>query len=108
MGNKIIGLPVFDKEPKESVMDTKMISDLSTSYNILHNKKVLFRREQPAISDKPMYILEIYDYRLANRLNNYYKRYDNGGYKFKQGEEAIFHVAPNDVQFIRDSFLSKI
>ena len=40
--------------------------------------------------------LEVYHYKLATKLNKYFKTYDNGLYKFLKGEEAIFFVSQND------------
>lgn len=36
--------------------------------------------------------LEVYDQRLLLRLNRYFKKYDNGKYAFKSGEEGFFTV----------------
>ena len=37
--------------------------------------------------------LEVYDSKLATRINKKLLTYDNGRYRFKVGEEALFSVS---------------
>ena len=51
--------------------------------------------------------VEIYDYKLASKINKKLMHYDNGDYKFKEGDEALFQVAPNLLQSFISGFLTK-
>jgi hypothetical protein len=52
--------------------------------------------------------LEIYDYKLATKLNRLIKKYEGGRYRFIQGEEAIYYL--HQIKTIEglSSFLSKL
>lgn len=65
---------------------------------ILHNSKVWLTADGR---------LEVYDNRIANKLNAYLKTYDTGVYLFKQHEEAVFKIAPDQIQTILLTFLTK-
>jgi hypothetical protein len=65
---------------------------------ILHNSKCHFTTDGR---------LEVYYNRLGTRLNRYFKRYDDGRYTFKEGEEAIFKVPKDQFDYILKTFLSK-
>lgn len=52
--------------------------------------------------------LEVYDYKLATRLNRLLKAYDNGKYTFQEGEEALFKLeSSNQIDSILCKFLRK-
>lgn len=65
---------------------------------ILHNKKCWFTSDGR---------LEVYNAKLATRLNKFMKTYDAGKYVFKQGEEGVFKIPSNLIQMIREEFLVK-
>lgn len=66
---------------------------------ILHNDKVWLTADGR---------LEVYDSRLATRINRYLKTYDNGLYTFRSGEEAVYKLKGSDqIQFILQQFLTK-
>jgi hypothetical protein len=50
--------------------------------------------------------LEVYDARLATRLNRVLRRYDAGTYAFKRGEEAVFQVPSDQLESILRRFLA--
>lgn len=64
--------------------------------SILHTRKCHFTSDGR---------LEVYDARLANRLNKLFKKFDNGEYQIQKGEEVFFNVPPNDIQSILLRFL---
>lgn len=49
--------------------------------------------------------LEVYDFRLATKIEKELKRY--GGYRFKVGEEAVFRLTKSEVDTILGKFLKK-
>ena len=49
--------------------------------------------------------LEVYDHRLASRLNRFLKKYDDGSYSFKEGEEALFNLSQIEMAAIWRPFL---
>lgn len=51
--------------------------------------------------------LEVYDHRLATKLNRYTKTYQGGQYRVKKGEEAIFKIAQEEIPNILSKFLVK-
>ncbi len=51
--------------------------------------------------------LEVYDHRLATRLNRHLKRYDNGEYTIQEGEEAVFFLSQIETIDVLSKFLSK-
>lgn len=64
---------------------------------ILHSKHVCFTEDGR---------LEVYDDRLATKLNKFLKTYDSGIYKFQPGEEGLFWVPSDQIQLILSNFLS--
>lgn len=65
---------------------------------ILHNAKCWFTADGR---------LEVYHHELATKLNKHFKTYDNGNYRFKRGEEAVFKVPSNQTQSILLTYLTK-
>ena len=65
---------------------------------LLHNKKVLLTSDGR---------LEVYNHRLATKLNKHFKEYDDGKYRFRAGEEAVFQIEPSEISFILETFLVK-
>lgn len=65
---------------------------------ILHNRQVWFTADGR---------LEVYNHKLATKLNKFFKKYDNGKYKFEEHEEAVFNVPPNQIGYIRSLFFSQ-
>lgn len=65
---------------------------------ILHNENVWFTDDGR---------LEIYNSRLATKINKYLKTYDNGNYVFSDGEEACFRVPSDQIQTILLTFLTR-
>lgn len=55
---------------------------------LLHNKRCLFTTDGH---------LEIYNYKLANKFNRAFKKYDKGRYIFKQGEECVYNFPPEQI-----------
>lgn len=51
--------------------------------------------------------LAVYNYKLATKLNKYLKHYDSGKYKFLPGEEAIFKVPTNKIDYVLKTYLTK-
>lgn len=49
--------------------------------------------------------LEVYDNRLATRINRFLKVYDKGQYSFKEGEEAVFRL--KDVSVMHSYLIKK-
>jgi hypothetical protein len=50
--------------------------------------------------------LEVYDARLATRLNRALRRYEDGAYTFKRGEEAVYNLTPEQLPSILQRFLA--
>ena len=65
---------------------------------ILHNQKVCFTDDGR---------LEVYDSRLATRLNKHFKKFDDGKYIFKKGEECFYSVPLTQLNMILEQFLVK-
>lgn len=65
---------------------------------ILHNDKVWFTSDGR---------LEVYNHRLATKLNRLLKSYDSGLYVFEQGEEAVFKVSQDMVPVVLNDYLYK-
>lgn len=51
--------------------------------------------------------LEVYNHKLATKINKFLKFYDNGDYSFKEGEEGLFRIPSNQIQLILSQFLTK-
>lgn len=51
--------------------------------------------------------LEVYNHRLASRINKFLKFYDNGDYSFKEGEEGLFRLSSDQIRLILSKFLTK-
>ena len=49
--------------------------------------------------------LEVYNAKLATKLNRFLKTYQLGRYKFRKGEEAIFRLLRADIADIVSRFL---
>ena len=65
---------------------------------ILHNRRVWLTSDGR---------LEVYDNRLATKINEELKSYDSGKYKFKKYEEAVYRLSREQIQYILDKFLIK-
>ncbi len=63
---------------------------------ILHNTKVWLTTDGR---------LEVYDPKLATRINRYVKSYANGKYTFKPGEEAVFKLSQIELNKVLSLFL---
>jgi hypothetical protein len=65
--------------------------------SILHNSKCWFTADGR---------LEVYDHKLATKLNKHFQRYENGDYRFKEGEEAVFMVPQLELNNVLRRFLT--
>lgn len=65
---------------------------------ILHNAKCWFTTDGR---------LEVYNHTLANTLNKYFRKYDDGAYRFKAGEEAVFLVPQIEINTVLQRFLTR-
>lgn len=51
--------------------------------------------------------LEVYNHKLATKINRFLKFYDGGDYTFKEGEEGLFRLSSDQIQLILSKFLTK-
>jgi len=51
--------------------------------------------------------LWVYDYKLARKLNKYFKKYDKGRYVFQNGENAMFRLRGDHCQIEYNYILSR-
>lgn len=51
--------------------------------------------------------IEIYNYKLATKVNRHLKSYDNGTYRFKRGEEGLFKVEPDQLRSLLSLFFKR-
>lgn len=61
----------------------------SSIETILHTTKLCFTTDGR---------LEVYDHKLATKFNKIFKKWNDGKYKFKEGEEAFFKVPSDRIQ----------
>jgi hypothetical protein len=63
----------------------------------------VFRHRNVWINDSGR--VEVYCYKLAKKINKELRRYEDGNYSFKPGEEAIFFIQPSQTQSFIVKFL---
>lgn len=70
---------------------------------ILHNDKVCFYYD--GVDNERYGRLEVFDHVLAFHVNKRLKKYNNGKYRFKVGDEPFFRVPLNQIQSILSDFM---